>query len=133
MTMKKLALMFGMFSLIACTQHNGPVVIATPKQKPSGDLMYMTALLRNARLAVDNGCLRIYPAGETGSYLAVFPYGYSVNANRDGYTILDASGRQWARTDGSRDIGGGEASSIDAALFSDDLSKCSGPYWFVSP
>lgn len=131
--MKSVALMFGVLTLMACTQGSSPIVIATPKQKPSGDLMYRTALLRDARLAVDNGCLRVYPSAETGSYLAVFPYGYSAKASSDGYTILDESGKEWGRTNVSRDVGGGEGSEIDARLFSDDVSKCPGPYWFVSP
>lgn len=119
--------------LMACKHHSEPVVIVTPKQKLSGDAMYMTALLRDAKFFVDKGCLRVHSVGQTNSYLAVFPFGYSVKASRDGHVILDARENEWARTDVVRDIGGGEAPSINSSLFSHELSRCSGPYWFVSP
>jgi len=119
--------------LAACSgQQSEPVLVAAAKP-PEAEVMYMTALLRDAQISVVDGCLRIIPASSEGpGYLGVFPYGYSLERIGDDYVILDEQGRNWGRTNTSQDLGGGETAAVPADELT-PLGQCDGPYWIVGP
>jgi len=121
-------------AMIGCTSSTPAVIVATPKDPPKGDVMYMTALQRQARFVIEHDCVRLRSQAG-GNYLAVFPYGFSIIADSSGHTILDSEGRSWVRIGVPRDVGGGGVPTIDAKRFSPEISKCPGPYyyWIVSP
>lgn len=116
---------------IGCAERGGPTIVSV-KEPPSGEIAYMTALLRNANLEIIDGCLRVVPEPGDYGYLGVFPYGFTLNSHPDGYVVLDSRGNEWSAVGTAKEIGGGCVKEVNQARVT-DLNGCKGPFWIVNP
>lgn len=92
---------------------------------------YMQALLSDKELIIKDGCLR------ASGYLLVWPYGFSLSADKDGiFQVINSTGQPVARVGDKIKVGGGADETPDGRVvkgYSAQLpsERCSGPYWIV--
>ncbi|KAB2944923.1 MAG: hypothetical protein MPEBLZ_02968 [Candidatus Methanoperedens nitroreducens] len=95
---------------------------------------YMQALLgadNPEELIIKDGCLR------AGSFLLVWPYGFSLSADNGTFQVIDSTGKIVARVGDEIKVGGGADETPDGRVargYSAQLpgERCSGPYWIVA-
>jgi|GEM_PF-1274050 len=94
---------------------------------------YMQALLSDKpeELIIKDGCLR------AGGYLLVWPYGFSLSADKDGiFQVNDSTGQPVAQVGDKVRIVGGEMSGVNVGnltQYSEEFpGRCSGLYWIVA-
>jgi hypothetical protein len=101
-----------------------------PVQK-SGDLSQMTAEV-SGNLELVDGWLRL--ESSDGSYLLIWPYGFSVHGEEGQIQVLDGEGQIAAVDGGAITVGGGETTAeIAESYVGLALSgEVDGPFWIVS-
>lgn len=78
------------------------------------------------------GCLRV--TSSDNSYLAIWPYGFSVRVRGGEIQVLDADGEVVGRVGDTIEVGGGGTTlEIVEKYIGDSLPEgCEGPYWLVA-
>ena len=114
----------------AAACNDGSPVAFFPVQKESG-LEQMLALLEG-RLELVDGYLRVVHSH--GSYLAIWPHGFSVRAEGSEIQVLDGDDQVVAIVGETIKVGGGETTAEVVELYIGKSlpDDCVGPFWIVS-
>lgn len=107
---------------------SAPAVLYFPVRREPG-LLYLAML--PGKLVLTDGLLRC--KGGNGSYLLIWPYGYSYRVSGGKVEILNEEGDTVVRTGEYKQFGGGIVPSVEAYVNEPPPPGLPGPYWLANP